>query len=126
MKLKINEQINRYSDVVPYEKRKYWYFTTHGVQPGSIPKGVNVLDIVEGESRGGMQGTFVMLDAILNTSELKEFDMKEESPMKPKKEVNEALGDSDFKAFITNLGKYNEGELVGKWVSFPIDEDDFE
>ena len=32
----------------------------------------------------------------------------------------------EFKAFITNLGKYNEGDLVGEWVEFPIDEDDFE
>lgn len=24
-----------------------------------------------------------------------------------------------FDAYITNLGKYNEGELVGEWVSFP-------
>lgn len=31
-----------------------------------------------------------------------------------------------FKAYITNLGKYNEGELVGEWVQFPIDEDDFQ
>ena len=31
-----------------------------------------------------------------------------------------------FDAYITNLGKYNEGELVGEWVEFPIDEDDFE
>ena len=22
-------------------------------------------------------------------------------------------------AFITNLGKYNEGDLIGQWVSFP-------
>lgn len=27
--------------------------------------------------------------------------------------------DYPFAAFITNLGKYNEGELVGKWVKFP-------
>ena len=26
--------------------------------------------------------------------------------------------------FITNLGKYNEGELVGKWIDLPIDEED--
>lgn len=32
----------------------------------------------------------------------------------------------EMKAYITNLGKYNEGELVGKWIDFPIDEDDFE
>lgn len=24
-----------------------------------------------------------------------------------------------FSAFVTNLGKYNEGELIGKWVDFP-------
>ena len=27
--------------------------------------------------------------------------------------------DYPFAAFITNLGKYNEGELVGEWVMFP-------
>lgn len=32
----------------------------------------------------------------------------------------------EMKAYITNLGKYNEGCLVGKWIDFPIDEDDFE
>lgn len=27
--------------------------------------------------------------------------------------------DCPFEAFITNLGKYNEGELTGEWVKFP-------
>lgn len=31
--------------------------------------------------------------------------------------------DCAFEAFITNLGKYNEGELVGEWVKFPITND---
>ena len=26
----------------------------------------------------------------------------------------------EIKGYITNLGKYNEGELIGKWISFPI------
>ena len=26
-----------------------------------------------------------------------------------------------FNVFITNLGKYNEGELVGKWLELPCD-----
>ena len=26
----------------------------------------------------------------------------------------------EIKGFITNLGKYNEGELIGEWVTFPI------
>lgn len=31
----------------------------------------------------------------------------------------------DIKIFLTNLGKYNEGELVGEWIDLPVD-DDFE
>lgn len=30
-----------------------------------------------------------------------------------------------LKAYITNLGKYNEGDLIGEWVQFPIDSNDF-
>lgn len=29
---------------------------------------------------------------------------------------------SEIKAYVTNLGKYNEGYLVGEWVTFPITE----
>lgn len=43
-----------------------------------------------------------------------------------KKKLTEAAEQPYFKAFITNLGKYNEGDLVGKWVEFPIDEDEFQ
>ena len=32
--------------------------------------------------------------------------------------------DYEVKAFVTNLGRYNEGELIGEWVVFPIDEDE--
>lgn len=32
----------------------------------------------------------------------------------------------EIKGYITNLGKYNEGELIGKWITFPIDEDDLQ
>lgn len=31
-----------------------------------------------------------------------------------------------LKGFITNLGKYNEGYLIGEWITFPIDEDDLQ
>lgn len=31
---------------------------------------------------------------------------------------------TNTRIYIANLGKYNEGELVGKWVDLPIDEDD--
>lgn len=26
-----------------------------------------------------------------------------------------------FRIFLTNLGKYNEGELIGEWVDLPVD-----
>ena len=32
--------------------------------------------------------------------------------------------DYPFAAFITNLGKYNEGDLVGEWVKFPTTADE--
>lgn len=31
-----------------------------------------------------------------------------------------------LKGYITNLGKYNEGQLIGKWIDFPITEDELE
>ena len=30
--------------------------------------------------------------------------------------------DNSIKIFLTNLGKYNEGELVGEWVTLPVDD----
>ena len=29
-------------------------------------------------------------------------------------------------AFITNLGKFNEGEIIGEWISFPIKQEEFQ
>ena len=84
-----DKEIKRYSDVYSDEvkQRGWWYFTTHGVMPGSIPKDLNVLEVRDGKNNKGTMGTFVRLDGILNTSELKEFDMKEMSP------IDEAIGD---------------------------------
>lgn len=30
----------------------------------------------------------------------------------------------EMKVYVANLGKYNEGELVGAWFTLPIDPDD--
>ena len=70
----------RYSDEVPYEKRKYWYFTTHGVGPGTIPKDLKVLDTREGQNQKGTWGEFVCLDGVLNTDELRTYDLIELAP----------------------------------------------
>lgn len=53
----------------------YWFFTTHGVQPGSIPKDVDILDIIDTPN-----GSFVKFDRFLSTEELNEYDMVEKSP----------------------------------------------
>lgn len=34
--------------------------------------------------------------------------------------------EKSLKAYVTNLGKYNEGELVGEWVDFPITQEEEE
>ena len=34
--------------------------------------------------------------------------------------------DGNFESFVTNLGKYNEGELVGEWVKFPTTEEEMQ
>ena len=34
--------------------------------------------------------------------------------------------DGNFEAFVTNLGKYNEGALVGEWVKFPTTEEELQ
>ena len=36
----------------------------------------------------------------------------------------ELVNNIELRGFITNLGKYNEGCLVGEWIDFPINEDD--
>ena len=82
-KLKESEKeptIKRYSDVRPRSERKYWYFTKHGVQPGSIPNDLHVLETRDGKNDSGEFGTYVMLDGVLNTSELKKYDMRELAP----------------------------------------------
>jgi hypothetical protein len=53
----------------------YWYFTRHGLGPGTIPKDVTVLDTVEDG-----YDTWVLLDKMLTTAELHEFDLKEQCP----------------------------------------------
>lgn len=70
----------RYSDSIPYDKRRFWYFTTHGLGPGTLPKGVNVLATQEGKNQKGTNGLFICLDAILDKSELDYYDLIELRP----------------------------------------------
>ena len=61
---------------------RYWYFTRHGVQPGSVPKYVNILDIVDAP-----EGSYFLTDGVILTDDLRNYEIKER---KPKNEVVEA------------------------------------
>lgn len=101
----------RYSDG---KDGTWWYFTTHGVQPGSVPKDLHVVDTIETSN-----GTYVGLDGILNTSELKKYDMKEKTPPKEtqKETVDESvLNESEY----VDIEQYLKPENYIK--SFPIKE----
>lgn len=54
---------------------EYWYYGRHGIGPGTIPQGVTVLDTVEEGWK-----TWMLLDKLLTTEELKYYDLKEEWP----------------------------------------------
>lgn len=62
-----------YSATTP--SRRYWYFTRHGVQPGSVPKYVNILDIVDTP-----EGSYFLADGVIRTDDLRKYEIKERKP----------------------------------------------
>lgn len=56
---------------------KYWYFTRHGVQPGLVPKYINILDIKDVED-----GSYFLADGVIKTEDLKRYEIKEKKPEK--------------------------------------------
>lgn len=54
----------------------FWYFTRHGLGPGMLPKGVNVVDTIEDDNFG----TYIALDKVLSTQELRDYELKEKKP----------------------------------------------
>ena len=54
---------------------RYWYFTRHGVQPGSVPKYVNILDIVDTP-----EGSYFLADGVILTDDLRNYEIKERKP----------------------------------------------
>ena len=61
---------------------RYWYFTRHGVQPGSVPKYINILDIVDTP-----EGSYFLADGVILTDDLRNYEIKER---KPKNDVVES------------------------------------
>ena len=112
----------RYSDAVPYEKRRYWYWTKHGLGPGTLPKGVNVLDAKDGQNQKGTWGVFVLLDAVLNTDELKQYDLIELAPQEERQPVRANIWgpDGETKGYVRESRQLNEGPGAGYKISGKI------
>lgn len=68
---KIEEAFDKHDGSGPY-----WYFTLHGIQPGTIPKDINILDIKDTPN-----GSYFLSDKVLTTKELNDFEIKEKTPV---------------------------------------------
>ena len=115
----LNEStFNRYS-----ENKGWWYFSPNDVEPDSLPKGVHVLETRKEESRNGVHGTFMLLDAKLSPSQLVHYGInaiREETPLStwetpPEGEVNDIypesldlLSDEEIKALPYNVRPYQQ------------------
>lgn len=55
--------------------QEYWYFTKHGVQPGSVPRGLEILDVVDKP-----EGSYFLTNRVLTTDALKYYDIREKAP----------------------------------------------
>lgn len=55
----------------------FWYFTKHGVQPGSVPKDIQILDIIDCANGSG---TYFKSNKVLTAKELNDFEIVEKKP----------------------------------------------
>ena len=53
----------------------YWYFTRHGVQPGSVPRNILIDELIDKDG-----GSYFLANRFLTTDELREYEIEERSP----------------------------------------------
>ena len=105
-KSKINKKLQKNESKLTNESSdsEYWYFTKHGVQPGSIPNNIYVLEI-----KDTPHGSYFKGNRVLTTKELQDYEIKEKSPeMKESKSIKEDLK-KEFK-------KQLQDELYDKFI----------
>lgn len=70
----------------------FWYFTKHGVQPGSVPKDINILDVLDAKDG---TGSYFLSDKVIDIKQLNKYELKE---LGPDTEYNteEYYSDDDF------------------------------
>ena len=54
----------------------YWYYTPHGVGPGSVPRGLNIIDVISIP----YGGDYFLTDRVLTTKSLQYYDIQEKAP----------------------------------------------
>lgn len=83
-------ELEKCDEALEKEGGPFWYYSKHGIGPGTIPKGVEVIDVVEDDDFN----TWIALDKVLTTSELEEFELKEQTP--PDLNEDNLKEDSEF------------------------------
>lgn len=58
----------------------YWYFTKHGLSPGTVPKGLPINDTIDVDN-----GTYFSTPMVLTTQALRDYEIKEQMP--PEKDI---------------------------------------
>lgn len=99
-------QMNEAFDKPPHE---FWYYTKHGLGPGTIPRDVTVLDVKEDDN----WGTYIKLDKVLTTDELNKYEIKEKIPPN---ELTEEVDEESFnklKEIAYELYNYIEDKV---WI----------
>lgn len=87
----------------------FWYLTKHGLGPGMLPKGANVVDTIEDDNFN----TYIALDKVLSTQELKDYELKEKKP--PIKEARRKASEEyidDMK--LTETYWINDKDIMNK------------
>ena len=74
-----DEKIFSESIETPYGP--YWYYTKHGVGPGSVPRDITILKCAYDEENDPW-GEYFLSDKLLTTDDLRRYDLKEKTPPK--------------------------------------------
>ena len=88
------------------DTRYYWYFTTHGVQPGSIPKGGYLGEVVDCP-----EGTYFQFSRIITTKELRDYEILERVPPQNLIESSITASSSNNKRHRIEASAENSGSI---------------
>lgn len=73
----LDESLNEEAQKEVFDKPgEFWYFTKHGIGPGSVPKDIDIEEIIEKDNGE----YFLIKDKILSTYALNKYEIKEKSP----------------------------------------------